>query len=105
MRYVLSDEHPLRPERVKLAVELIRDRGLAEEVKLAPPREASAEELRLCHLSGYVELVRLLSDPFMVDAIDRSEIFEAGFASEEEPHRRGDAPGSRHRRRREPGGG
>ena len=85
MRYVLSDDHPLRPERVKLAVELIRERGLAEEVELAPPREASADELKLCHLPGYVELVRMLSDPFMVDALDRSEIFEAGFASEDNP--------------------
>jgi len=85
MRYVLSDDHPLRPERVKLTVELIRDRGLAEEGELVPPREASAEELRLCHLPGYVELVRMLSDPFMVDALDRSEVFEAGFASEDNP--------------------
>lgn len=42
--------------------------------------------MRYVHpLPGYVELVHMLSGPFMVDALDRLEIFKAGFASEDNP--------------------
>jgi acetoin utilization protein AcuC len=85
MRYVLSDDHPLRPERVKLAVELIEKRALDADVVLVPPREASDAELKLSHTAGYVEMVRLLSDPYLSDVLPRSEIFDAGFGSEDNP--------------------
>ncbi len=85
LRYRLGDEHPLQPERVRLAMELIRERGLADEAETAGPRPATDAELRLCHTPGYVDIVRMLSDPFMADAVGRSALYEAGFGTEDNP--------------------
>src|SRR6058998_1477035 len=63
MKHQLSDEHPLQPIRVKLAVDLIRSTGLIEHSHLLPPRPATIAELELVHSAEYVELVRMLSDP------------------------------------------
>ena len=45
MAYRLSEEHPLQPIRVKLAVELIRELGLVEFAELVPPRAAIDAEI------------------------------------------------------------
>src|SRR6266542_310656 len=63
MKHRLSDEHPLQPIRVKLAVELIKSTGLIEHCHLLPPRRATIAELELVHAPDYVDLVQRLSDP------------------------------------------
>ena len=63
MKHRLSDDHPLQPIRVKLAVDLIRSTGLIEHCRLLPPRRATIKELKLVHSPEYVDLVRKLSDP------------------------------------------
>ena len=65
MAYRLSEEHPLQPIRVKLAVELMLELGLVEFAELVPPRVATDEEIALCHSPRYIELVKAFSrDPF-----------------------------------------
>src|SRR5690242_13127725 len=85
MKHQLSDEHPLQPIRVKLAVELIRSTGLIEHAHLVPPRAATIEELELVHSPQYVELVRKLSDPAQRRAVNPEAIYDAGFASADNP--------------------
>ena len=63
MKHHLSDQHPLQPIRVKLAMDLIRSTGLIEHAHLLPPRRATIQELELVHSRRYIELVRKLSDP------------------------------------------
>src|SRR5947208_1823813 len=63
MKHHLSDEHPLQPIRVKLAVDLIKSTGLIEHSHLVPPRAATIDELALVHSREYIDLVRKLSDP------------------------------------------
>ena len=85
MKHQLSDEHPLQPIRVKLAVELIRSTGLIESAHLVPPRQATIEELQLVHSPRYVELVQKLSDPARRKDVDPEAIYDAGFASADNP--------------------
>src|SRR5256885_138408 len=56
MKHQLSDEHPLQPIRVKLAVDLIRSTGLIEHSHLLPLRAATIAELELVHSPEYVDL-------------------------------------------------
>jgi len=85
MKHHLSDEHPLKPIRVKLAVDLIRSTGLIEHAHLLPPRRATIKELELVHSPHYVELVRKLSDPHERKHVPPDEIEAAGFASPDNP--------------------
>jgi acetoin utilization protein AcuC len=85
LRYRLGPEHPLQPERVRLAVELMNDRGLLRHAEVVPPREATQAELGLCHAVGYVDLVRMLSDPFTRDYVERAAVREAGFGTDDNP--------------------
>jgi acetoin utilization protein AcuC len=85
MGYRLSEDHPLQPIRVRLAVELMREVGLVEFAELVPPRAATDSELALCHSKGYVELVRRLSEPDLREGVPRAEIAAGGFASPDNP--------------------
>jgi len=85
MKHHLSDEHPLQPIRVKLAVDLIESTGLIEHAHLLPPRAATIEELELVHSPDYVELVRTLSDPSQRGSVSPRAIDAAGFASADNP--------------------
>lgn len=85
MAYRLSEDHPLQPIRVKLAVELMRELGLVEYAELVPPRAATDGELALCHSREYIELVRALSEPDLRDGVPRAEIAAGGFASPDNP--------------------
>lgn len=85
MKHQLSDEHPLQPIRVKLAVELIRSTGLIEYSHQLPPRAATIKELELVHSPEYVELVKNLSDPQQRQHVSPHEIEAAGFASADNP--------------------
>src|SRR5437879_7478640 len=81
MKHHLSDEHPLQPIRVKLAVDLIKSIGLIELAHLVPPRSARIDELHLVHSTECVELVRKLIDPGERRHVSASEIDSAGFGS------------------------
>src|SRR5256712_5762321 len=85
MKHHLSDEHPLQPIRVKLAVELIKSTGLIELSHLVPPRAATIEELALVHSPDYIELVRKLSDPARRRQVSAEDVEAAGFASADNP--------------------
>lgn len=85
MKHQLSDEHPLQPIRVKLAVELIRSTGLIEYSHLLPPRPATTAELELVHSAEYIDLVRKLSDPAERKHVSPHAIDAAGFASADNP--------------------
>src|SRR5438270_4126855 len=85
MKHHLSDQHPLQPIRVKLAVDLIKSTGLIELAHLVPPRSATIEELHLVHSTQYVELVQKLSDPKRRGSVSPSEIDAAGYASADNP--------------------
>ena len=85
MRHQLSDEHPLQPIRVKLAVDLIRSTGLIEHSHLLAPRPATIAELELVHSPEYVDLVRKLSDPAQRRHVPAHAIDAAGFATADNP--------------------
>ena len=85
MKHFLSEEHPLQPIRVKLAVDLIKSTGLIEFAHLLPPRAATIEELQLVHSPEYVELVRMLSDPAHRHEVSPRDVDAAGFASADNP--------------------
>ncbi|HUZ87971.1 MAG TPA: acetoin utilization protein AcuC [Candidatus Baltobacterales bacterium] len=85
MKHHLSDQHPLQPIRVKLAVDLIRSTGLLEHCHLLPPRAATVAELELVHSPDYVELVRKLSDPARRRDVSPDAVDAAGFASADNP--------------------
>ena len=85
MKHRLSDQHPLQPIRVKLAMELIRSTGLIEHAHLLPPRAATIPELELVHSPEYVDLVRRLSDPVQRRLVPPDEVDSAGFASADNP--------------------
>lgn len=85
MRYRLSEDHPLQPVRVKLAVELMLELGLLDHAEVAPPRQAAAEELELCHSRRYVEVVERLSDPATRAQVPGALVGASGFASPDNP--------------------
>jgi acetoin utilization protein AcuC len=85
MKHRLSDQHPLQPIRVKLAVDLIRSTGLIEHSHLLPPRRATIDELELVHSTEYVDLVRKLSDPAKRSHVSHERIEAAGFGSGDNP--------------------
>ena len=85
MKHRLSNEHPLQPIRVKLAVDLIKSTGLIEFAHLLPPRRATIEELELVHSRSYIELVRKLSDPKQRATVAPDQVEAAGFASADNP--------------------
>ena len=85
MKHHLSDEHPLQPIRVKLAVDLIKSTGLIEHSHLLPPRAATIDEIALVHSREYIDLVRRLSDPAQRRHVSPEEIDVAGFASADNP--------------------
>jgi acetoin utilization protein AcuC len=85
MTYRLSEDHPLQPIRVKLAVELMTELGLVEFAELIPPRIATDEEIALCHAPAYIEVVKALSDPARRREVGALELAEAGFANPDNP--------------------
>jgi acetoin utilization protein AcuC len=85
MGYQLSEDHPLQPIRVKLTVELIERLGLIEAAELVPPREATDEELELCHSRHFIELVKQLSDPATRRRVDPGTVRARGFGTGDNP--------------------
>ena len=85
MAYRHADWHPLQPRRVKLAVDLIKSRGLAEFAELLAPRHASDTELALVHSPDYIKLVWRLGHGKSISRVDGFQAAAAGFASEDNP--------------------
>jgi acetoin utilization protein AcuC len=85
MKHHLSDQHPLQPIRVKLAVDLMRSTGLLDHCSVLPPRGATIDELELVHAPEYVDLVRKLSDPARRALVSSQAMDAAGFASADNP--------------------
>jgi len=85
MKHHLSDEHPLQPIRVKLAMDLISSTGLIEHCRLLAPRPATLAELELVHAPDYVRLVNTLSDPGRRYEVSLEAVDAAGFASADNP--------------------
>lgn len=85
MSYVLSPDHPLQPERVRLAVYLIRRLGLDEFAETVTPRVAGDTELALCHSPAYIDLVTRLSDPDRRPEVDLQTLLAAGFGTGDNP--------------------
>jgi acetoin utilization protein AcuC len=61
--YDFGPQHPLKPIRVKLTVELCKAYGLLDRanVDVLKPRFASREELELVHTPRYIEAVEMIS--------------------------------------------
>jgi acetoin utilization protein AcuC len=85
MDYVLGEDHPLQPLRIKLTVDLIRQLGLDEFAETVAPRQARDDELELVHSAGYVQLVRELSDPDIRETVPLPQVFDAGFGTPDNP--------------------
>jgi len=71
LAYDLGDDHPLSPERRRLAVDLIRAYGLLDrdDVVLLEPRAATDEEIGKVHAPAYIRAVRRYgADPAMAVA-------------------------------------
>jgi acetoin utilization protein AcuC len=85
LAYRHAEWHPLQPRRVKLAVELIEETGLARHSTRLKPREATDEELALVHAPAYIDLVRRLGHGEEMDRIDLFRAAAAGFASQDNP--------------------
>ncbi|MBS7623750.1 acetoin utilization protein AcuC [Candidatus Bathyarchaeota archaeon] len=56
--YDLGPTHPLRPERIKVALALMRSYGLLNSVSHLQPRLATDSEILLFHLAEYLETVK-----------------------------------------------
>ena len=61
--YDFGPQHPLKPVRVKLTVELARACGLFDlpNVTVVPPRPATRAELETCHTPEYIDAVERIS--------------------------------------------
>ena len=84
MKHRLSDQHPLQPIRVKLAMDLIArpaDRALPP----APSSTRDDQGARARPLHPYVDLVRRLSDPAQRDNVAFEEIEAAGLGRLQQP--------------------
>ena len=85
MDYVLGDDHPLQPLRVKLTVDLIRQLGLDEFCTVAPARVAADDEIGIVHSRDYIETVRALSDPVARRDVAPEEAARRGFGTADNP--------------------
>lgn len=62
--YFLGPEHPLRPQRLTLMMELMRGIGLLDhpDLRVVEARAASEEELKLVHSEAYLQRVKKLDE-------------------------------------------
>jgi acetoin utilization protein AcuC len=81
--YDFGASHPLRPERVLLTYEAIRDAGLLEltHVQELPARVAKDEEIRAVHDPSFVEAVRGIDE----GAVERWAGMEFGLGTPDNP--------------------
>nr|MDO8099301.1 acetoin utilization protein AcuC [Candidatus Njordarchaeota archaeon] len=63
MKYDFGPTHPLRPIRLKLTFELLREIGILKNssVDVHPPRQATEDELLMIHSKEYIEEVKAFS--------------------------------------------
>ncbi|TFH11005.1 MAG: acetoin utilization protein AcuC [Candidatus Thorarchaeota archaeon] len=58
LEYEFSQEHPLKPERLKLTYLLSKQLGLLDKVKIIEPTPATRAELELFHSTEYLDAVQ-----------------------------------------------
>ena len=87
--YRHADWHPLQPRRVKLAVELMRARGLVDPASgtaaMISPRIATDAEVGRIHDAGYIELVKRLGHGDELEEWEVERAVVAGFGSDDNP--------------------
>jgi len=87
--YRHADWHPLQPRRVKLAVDLIKARGLVDPdagtATLIPPRMATDEEVGRVHERSYIDLVKRLGHGVELAPGEVERAVLAGFGSDDNP--------------------
>jgi acetoin utilization protein AcuC len=59
--YDLGPEHPLRPDRVRLTMQLARTTGLLDKAAMVPPVELTGDDLARVHDLGYLAAVQAAS--------------------------------------------
>ncbi|MCL6472583.1 MAG: acetoin utilization protein AcuC [Firmicutes bacterium] len=69
--YELSPSHPLKPIRLKLTYELLKDYGAFDKSQLAvfPGRLATDEELMLVHSAAYIDVVKRVGGTGSADTL------------------------------------
>ena len=90
LKYFLGKSHPLRPQRLKLTVELMREIGLLDhpDLVLVEPRMASLDELKLVHSDAYLQRVKEM-DKLGVPAIFRGAVQALAMKIKKEADRKG----------------
>jgi acetoin utilization protein AcuC len=63
MKYDFGPTHPLRPIRLKLTLDLLKEMGVLDDssVSIHLPRQASDDELQMVHTKEYIEEVKAFS--------------------------------------------
>lgn len=81
--YNYGDEHPMKPVRLKLTYELIKEYGLFDlpEVAVVEGRKASREEILLAHTADYIEALHDAND----GTIDPSTGFRFSLGAGDNP--------------------
>jgi acetoin utilization protein AcuC len=79
--YDFGASHPLRPERVLLTYDHIRELGLIDLVREVPSRSATDEEILAVHARDYVDVVKGIDD----GSVGRSAGFEYGLGTGDNP--------------------
>jgi acetoin utilization protein AcuC len=81
--YDFGTSHPLRPERVLLTYDKVRDLGLIDRdnVREVPSRSADDEEILAVHESDFVEMVRAID----AGRVDEHAGLEYGLGTPDDP--------------------
>lgn len=81
--YDFGSSHPLRPERVLLTYEHVKDLGLLDgrRVKEFPSRSATDDEIRAAHAAEFVQVVKDIDD----DAVPERAGYSYGLGTPDNP--------------------
>ncbi len=67
LEYEFSEEHPLKPERLKLTYLLSKQLGLLDKVDVFEPTPASRQDLELFHSTEYIDSVKRCGEELCSD--------------------------------------
>ena len=57
LHYDFGKHHPLRPERVKYTIDLLKAYGAYSDDEIVKPKEASFEDLAVCHNEQFLRVL------------------------------------------------
>jgi acetoin utilization protein AcuC len=80
LHYDFGKHHPLRPERVKYTIDLLKAYGAYSDDEIVKPEEASFDDLAVCHNEQFLRVIEQLSSGVMVPSQ-----WEYGFGSNDNP--------------------